>query len=77
MDCLLTRVTWYGKIDNMSTSTKDGLITMTEAAAVLGVTRQRVHALIKAGLLDTVKYYGKPLVWRVQVEARATAKKRL
>ena len=42
-------------------------ITVTAAAALLGVTPQRVRALIKAGMLEAEKFGEK--VWQVNAES--------
>ena len=47
-----------------------GLYSITEAAGILGVSRQRVHALVKAGQLDARKVGNTWSVYRHSVEAR-------
>ena len=42
-------------------------ITVTAAAALLGVTPQRVRALIKAGMLEAEKFGER--VWQVNAES--------
>jgi excisionase family DNA binding protein len=42
-------------------------LTVTAAAALLGVTPQRVRALIKAGMLEAEKFGEK--VWQVNAES--------
>lgn len=44
-----------------------GFLTISEAAAKLKVSRQRVHILIKSGRLDVSEIVGRKVVTEVQV----------
>ena len=45
-------------------------MSITEAAAVLGVSRQRVHAMVKAGILEAERIGSQWAVRKASVEAR-------
>lgn len=46
----------------------DEFVTLTEAAAIRGVSREAIHALIRRGRLDSIKAFGRLLLYRQQVE---------
>lgn len=52
------------------TALPDGWLTATDAAHLLGVTRQRVHQLIQADALEAVRMGRFWLVSRAAVESR-------
>jgi excisionase family DNA binding protein len=47
----------------------DQLMTITEAAQKLGITRQTIHNAIARNELDVVEMFGRRLLKRQQVEA--------
>ncbi len=46
-----------------------GLITVTEAAQLRGVSRAAIHELIQRGRLRSEKMFGRVLLYRSEVEA--------
>jgi excisionase family DNA binding protein len=49
--------------------TPDDLMTIAEAAELLGVHRQTVYTAIREGRMESIKRYGKALVSRSEVDA--------
>lgn len=68
------RLFFENKVDELPD--ERGEYSMTEAAGILGVSRQRVHAMIKAGQLDAHKVGNAWNIYRYSVENRLANKPR-
>lgn len=64
------------EVQQLAAALEPALLTSTEAATVLGVSRQRIYRLLSTGRFDTICIRGTPFVIRSCPRFQAFARRR-